>query len=394
MINRSIASISIMPTEHKIKRKVPTKPEECDGGGPAKKQARPSAVDEYAKRNYYNYVTPQDQAVSAATSPIGGERQRVVCGQEYVVTPMIEVGCTVNEIDSALLDYKKMPAEEQAAVARRKNDKGGCIRYGAAGGVCWRHGAKVTKQICIIEGCTNQARGGGVCGRHGAKPKCSHEGCSSLAKKGGVCWRHGANNVKRCSQEGCNNYAQYGGVCWRHGAKKGGVCPKELNKSNSRSAVPEEKLRSFASPVSELEGQLVNAKEDLAREAMSENWKMSCRDVLQERHSKTRLRRIAAEKLCIATEALAQRKQLEEDEISRRLATEALVQQALIKMISEKAAGAAAMIVPPMMPHPLLQDGLLTGKVSASNVPSEYSAGCTAIEECGHCSNAYQTSFR
>ena len=74
--------------------------EECDGGGTAKKQARPSTVDEFANRNY---VTPQDQAASAAS------------GQEYVVTPTIcrEVVCTVNEMASAFLDYKTMPAEEK-----------------------------------------------------------------------------------------------------------------------------------------------------------------------------------------------------------------------------------------------------------------------------------------
>jgi hypothetical protein len=102
-----------------IKCKVPTKPDECDGGGPAKKQSRPPTVDEFANRNY---VKPQDQAASAATSPSSNERQRVVCGHDYVVTPIREVGCTVNEIDSALPDYKKMSAEEKADVARRKND--------------------------------------------------------------------------------------------------------------------------------------------------------------------------------------------------------------------------------------------------------------------------------
>ena len=56
-----------------------------------------------------------------ATSLIGGERQRV-CGQDYVVAPIREIGCTVNEMASALPDYNKMPAEEMAAVARRKND--------------------------------------------------------------------------------------------------------------------------------------------------------------------------------------------------------------------------------------------------------------------------------
>ena len=97
----------IMPTEHIKKRAVPA--EECDGGGTAKKQARPSTVDEFANRNY---VTPQDQAASAAS------------GQEYVVTPTIcrEVGCTVNAMASALPDYKKMPVEEIDAVLRRKND--------------------------------------------------------------------------------------------------------------------------------------------------------------------------------------------------------------------------------------------------------------------------------
>lgn len=47
-----------------------------------------------------------------ATSPIVGERQRV-CGQDCVVASIREVGCTVNEMASALPDYKKMPAEEE-----------------------------------------------------------------------------------------------------------------------------------------------------------------------------------------------------------------------------------------------------------------------------------------
>eukprot|EP00984_Skeletonema_dohrnii_P036290 scaffold37098_cov139-Skeletonema_dohrnii-CCMP3373.AAC.1 len=123
-----------------------------------------------------------------------------------------------------------------AKVTRKLCSKEGCKNIAVAGGVCRRHGAKV--KLCSSEGCTNKAREGGVCKRHGAKVKlCSSEGCTKFAQAGGVCMKHGAK-VKQCSKEGCTNGAQTGGVCVKHGAKlkrcsndgcsnnalKGGVC--------------------------------------------------------------------------------------------------------------------------------------------------------------------------
>ena len=121
----------------------------------------------------------------------------------------------------------------------------GCSNNAVKGGVCIRHGAKVTR--CREEGCTNRAQKGGVCIRHGAKRKrCREEGCTNAAVKGGICIRHGAK-LKRCSHEGCTNKAISGGVCIRHGAKvkscshegctnnvvRGGVCVRHGAKVKS-----------------------------------------------------------------------------------------------------------------------------------------------------------------
>eukprot|EP00581_Thalassiosira_minuscula_P016666 CAMPEP_0183725906 /NCGR_PEP_ID=MMETSP0737-20130205/21893_1 /TAXON_ID=385413 /ORGANISM="Thalassiosira miniscula, Strain CCMP1093" /LENGTH=245 /DNA_ID=CAMNT_0025957069 /DNA_START=59 /DNA_END=796 /DNA_ORIENTATION=- len=96
----------------------------------------------------------------------------------------------------------------------------GCTNHVRKGGICEMHGGKRTK--CSHEGCTNNAQKGGVCIRHGAKPKtCNHEGCTRNAKKGGLCKRHGAGaTFTKCSHEGCSNYAQKGQVCGRHWAKR------------------------------------------------------------------------------------------------------------------------------------------------------------------------------
>ena len=102
-----------------------------------------------------------------------------------------------------------------------------CTNIAVKGGVCRRHGAKVS---CSHEGCTNYAKSGGVCVRHGADYKrCSHEGCTNQAKKGGICRRHGAE-AKKCSHNGCANVAQKGGTCVRHGAevKEGDVVQKKV----------------------------------------------------------------------------------------------------------------------------------------------------------------------
>jgi hypothetical protein len=59
--------------------------------------------------------------------------------------------------------------------------------------VCIRHGADIKR--CGVQGCTNHIVKGGLCIRHGAKitrKRCSSEGCTNQAKKGGVCRRHGA----------------------------------------------------------------------------------------------------------------------------------------------------------------------------------------------------------
>jgi hypothetical protein len=72
-----------------------------------------------------------------------------------------------------------------------------------------RHGAKLKR--CSHEGCVNfSVKVGEVYLRHGAKLKrCSREGCSNQVQKGGVCIRHGAKltKLKRCSHEGCTNNA-------------------------------------------------------------------------------------------------------------------------------------------------------------------------------------------
>eukprot|EP00985_Skeletonema_marinoi_P010704 scaffold5026_cov215-Skeletonema_marinoi.AAC.3 len=85
---------------------------------------------------------------------------------------------------------------------------------------------KRTRKICSIESCTSQARNGGLCQRHGAKVSlCTFDGCSNQVINGGVCIRHGAQvapKIKgprlRCSVETCTNFAKKGGVCIRHGA--------------------------------------------------------------------------------------------------------------------------------------------------------------------------------
>ena len=45
--------------------------------------------------------------------------------------------------------------------------------------------------------------------RHGAKnPTCSHEGCTNYAIRGGVCTRHGAKvSRETCNHKGCTNIA-------------------------------------------------------------------------------------------------------------------------------------------------------------------------------------------
>ena len=79
------------------------------------------------------------------------------------------------------------------------------------GGVCWTHGAKMTKKCWQPRGI--------VCHMHGTRKKqCSHEGCTNYVQKGGVCVTHGAK-VKLFNFEGCTNQAMKGGVCVTHGAK-------------------------------------------------------------------------------------------------------------------------------------------------------------------------------
>jgi hypothetical protein len=95
-----------------------------------------------------------------------------------------------------------------------------CTNIAQKGGVCIRHGAKITRQLCSIEECSNIAVRGGVCKKHGAKKLCSTEGCPNQAKNGGVCIKHGAK-VKICSEEGCKSQVRQGGVCYKHGAGKG-----------------------------------------------------------------------------------------------------------------------------------------------------------------------------
>jgi len=77
------------------------------------------------------------------------------------------------------------------------------------------------RSYCSADGCTNKVQQGGVCRRHGAKltgRNCSHEGCSNHVVNGGVCIKHGATcTKKKCSIVGCKKYAQNGGVCVRHG---------------------------------------------------------------------------------------------------------------------------------------------------------------------------------
>ena len=74
-------------------------------------------------------------------------------------------------------------------------------------------------KICEHEGCTNKVRSGGVCIRHGAKVTlCKHEGCTNHVRSGGVCIRHGAT-VKICEHEGCTTQVRNKGVCYRHRVK-------------------------------------------------------------------------------------------------------------------------------------------------------------------------------
>ena len=123
-----------------------------------------------------------------------------------------------------ILHYKGLLNKKRASSVAKKRKKecsaNGCTNQAKRGGVCKRHGAKITHKQCSSEGCTNKAVEGGVCIRHGAKVTvklCSSEGCTNCAVKGGVCVKHGAK-VKRCSSVGCTNQAKRGGVCKRHGA--------------------------------------------------------------------------------------------------------------------------------------------------------------------------------
>eukprot|EP00985_Skeletonema_marinoi_P020578 scaffold12291_cov133-Skeletonema_marinoi.AAC.3 len=136
-----------------------------------------------------------------------------------------------------------------AKVSRKNCSAEGCANNVVNGGVCIRHGAKVSRKNCSAEGCTNKIVNGGVCTQHGAKRRiCSSEGCATIAVNGGVCIRHGAKvSRKNCSAEGCTNNAVNGGVCKRHGAKRricssegctnnavnGGVCKRHGAESSS-----------------------------------------------------------------------------------------------------------------------------------------------------------------
>ena len=97
-----------------------------------------------------------------------------------------------------------------------------CTNIAQKGGVCIRHGAKITHKLCSKEECNNIAVRGGLCRKHGAKVKlCSSEGCTTQARPGfEVCIKHGAK-VKICSEEGCTSQVRQGGVCYKHGTGKG-----------------------------------------------------------------------------------------------------------------------------------------------------------------------------
>jgi len=78
--------------------------------------------------------------------------------------------------------------------AHRKCNHIGCTLKAIRGGVCRRHGADPI--TCSFEGglCTNIAKQkGGFCITHGGAKRgaCSRDGCDKLAIKGGVCTRHG-----------------------------------------------------------------------------------------------------------------------------------------------------------------------------------------------------------
>ena len=114
----------------------------------------------------------------------------------------------------------------------------GCTNQRVNGGVCVRHGAKVTRKLCSSDGCTSVAKRGGVCIRHGAKVTrklCGSEGCTNYVVKGGVCHKHGAKFTrKQYSCERCTNQAVRGGVCIRSAQRRrnaAAMIPRKMNRS-------------------------------------------------------------------------------------------------------------------------------------------------------------------
>lgn len=75
-------------------------------------------------------------------------------------------------------------------------------------------------RLCSHPGCSKQVQQGGVCCRHGARTSrnlCTDpSGCTNVAKRGGLCRRHGAFRLEMCSRAGCKRVSRTGGYCDSH----------------------------------------------------------------------------------------------------------------------------------------------------------------------------------
>lgn len=75
-------------------------------------------------------------------------------------------------------------------------------------------------RLCTHPGCSKQVQQGGVCCRHGARTSrnlCTDpSGCTNVAKRGGLCRRHGAFRLGTCGKAGCKRVSRSGGYCDSH----------------------------------------------------------------------------------------------------------------------------------------------------------------------------------
>ena len=167
--------------------------------------------------NSTHRATSTRRAAAAAAAAIRGDSSPKAVGRKVISYKRNRCHPSSSGDDEGKVAAKKTDWSKY----KKKCSADGCTNLAKKGGVCVRHGAKVTMRRCSSEGCMNFVRKGGVCIRHGANVKrklCSFDGCPNQDVKGGVCIRHGARQ-KRCRSQGCTNQARKGGVCVKHGAK-------------------------------------------------------------------------------------------------------------------------------------------------------------------------------